>query len=76
IERDFKLPKEWRAVKLGDVSERVSVGHVGKTSEFYTDEENGIPFLRSQNVRPGRISMDGLCYITKDAYNSLKKSQL
>ncbi|HII4381621.1 TPA: restriction endonuclease subunit S [Vibrio parahaemolyticus] len=76
IERDFKLPKEWRAVKLGDVSERVSVGHVGKTSEFYTDEENGIPFLRSQNVRPGRISMDGLSYITKDAYNSLKKSQL
>lgn len=71
-----ELPKEWRSVQLGDVSVRVSVGHVGKTAEFYTDEENGIPFLRSQNVRPGHISLDGLNYITREAHDSLKKSQL
>ncbi|HCG6610338.1 TPA: restriction endonuclease subunit S [Vibrio parahaemolyticus] len=76
IDLDAELPNGWRGVKLGDVSERVSVGHVGKTSEFYTDEENGIPFLRSQNVRPGYISKDGLNYITKEAHELLKKSQL
>lgn len=76
ITKPFEIPSNWAGVALGSVSERVSVGHVGKTSEFYTDEGSGVPFLRSQNVRPGRISLDGLAYITKPFHQSLKKSQL
>ncbi|OZC36780.1 hypothetical protein B9Q17_08330 [Marinobacter vinifirmus] len=76
ITKPFDIPSNWAGVALGSVSERVSVGHVGKTSEFYTDEESGIPFLRSQNVRPGRISLDGLAYITEPFHQSLRKSQL
>ncbi|EOE6708934.1 restriction endonuclease subunit S [Acinetobacter baumannii] len=72
----FEIPKQWVGVSLGSVSDRVSVGHVGKTSEFYTTEKNGIPFLRSQNVRPGAISLEGLAYITPEFHRSLKKSQL
>lgn len=76
ITKCFDIPSDWAGVALGSVSERVSVGHVGKTSEFYTDEGSGIPFLRSQNVRPGRISLDGLAHITEHFHQSLRKSQL
>jgi type I restriction enzyme S subunit len=65
----------WVEKKLGDICERVSVGHVGKTSEYYCGEE-GIPFLRSQNVRKGYLDFKNIRYITKDFHESLKKSQL
>ncbi len=71
-----KLPKTWVYKKLKDISERVSVGHVGPTSEFYCNKEIGIPFIRSQNVRPGRLDYDGMQYITKEFHDQLKKSQL
>lgn len=76
IDAAFDIPQEWKGVTLGSISERVSVGHVGKTTEYYTDETKGVPFFRSQNVRPGSISLEGLAYITEDFHNSLKKSQL
>jgi type I restriction enzyme S subunit len=75
-ETPYLIPENWRWVKLGEISKRVSVGHVGKTSEYYTDEENGIAFLRSQNVRPGKISLIGLTFITPIFHGKLKKSQL
>ncbi|MBT3538946.1 MAG: restriction endonuclease subunit S [Bacteroidetes bacterium] len=65
----------WVEKKLGDICERVSVGHVGKTSEYYCGED-GIPFLRSQNVRKGFLDFENIRYITKEFHKSLKKSQL
>ncbi len=62
--------------KLGELCERVSVGHVGPTSEFYCDSSVGIPFLRSQNVRSGNLDWKGVQYITKAFHKKLKKSQL
>ena len=59
-----------------DLCSRVSVGHVGPTSRYYCDTGNGIPFLRSQNVRPGRIDFDGLQYITPEFHLKLRKSIL
>lgn len=66
----------WINVRLQFITERVSVGHVGPTSQYYTDEANGIPFLRSQNVRPGRIDLKNIEFIKKEFHQKLKKSQL
>jgi len=66
----------WETKRLGDLSERVSVGHVGETSKFYCDSDIGVPFLRSQNVRSGYLDLKGLQYITPEFHESLKKSQL
>jgi type I restriction enzyme S subunit len=66
----------WVEKKLGDICERVSVGHVGPTSQFYCEADSGIPFLRSQNVRPGCLDFVGLRYVTKEFHMKLKKSQL
>lgn len=67
---------KWKRQALRDLCSRVSVGHVGETSKHYTSSTDGVPFIRSQNVRPGRISLDGLNYITNDFHQKLKKSQL
>ena len=66
----------WEEKSLGELSERVSVGHVGTTSEFYCDQSIGVPFIRSQNVRSGYLDWKGIQYITKEFHGKLKKSQL
>jgi type I restriction enzyme S subunit len=66
----------WVEKKLGEISQRVSVGHVGSTSKFYCEPEDGIPFIRSQNVRPGRLELDDARYVTPEFHKQLKKSQL
>jgi type I restriction enzyme S subunit len=68
--------EEWSSVRLGNICERVSVGHVGATTKFYCDSANGVPFLRSQNVRRGKIDWRGIRYITREFHDRLKKSQL
>lgn len=68
--------KRWVEKKLGEICERVSVGHVGPTSEFYCDADEGIQFLRSQNVRRGYLDWDGLQHVTKEFHKKLRKSQL
>ncbi len=65
----------WLKTNIDSISSRVSVGHVGKTSEFYTDD-TGIPFIRSQNVKPGKVVLDKIAYITREFHEKLKKSQL
>ncbi|KYL32756.1 hypothetical protein A2I96_17215 [Pseudoalteromonas tetraodonis] len=65
----------WPVVELSEVCSRVSVGHVGKTSEYYTDE-TGIPFLRTQNVSKIGLNMSDVLYVTHEFHEKLKKSQL
>lgn len=72
----FELPDGWVSARLGFLSERVSVGHVGNTSEYYCSESEGVLFLRSGNVKPGRIKLKGVKYITKEFHAKLAKSQL
>ena len=66
----------WVEKRLGDICQRVSVGHVGLTTQHYCDESQGIPFVRSQNVRPGHLDLQGVRHITRAFHNQLKKSQL
>ncbi|MCY9844560.1 restriction endonuclease subunit S [Vibrio caribbeanicus] len=65
----------WPLVELGNICSRVSVGHVGKTSEYYTDN-SGIPFLRTQNVSKTGLELSDIKYVTSNFHSRLKKSQL
>ena len=60
--------------RLTDVCEEITVGHVGSMAKQYRDE--GIPFLRSQNIRPFRVSLDNVVFIDEIFHRSLVKSQL
>jgi type I restriction enzyme, S subunit len=66
----------WENVTLSKICDRVSVGHVGITSKFYCEKDEGVPFLRSQNIRRGQIDLNGLQYITKEFHKKLGKSRL
>jgi type I restriction enzyme, S subunit len=68
--------RECEVTRLAAICERVSVGHVGPTSKFYCDASDGVPFLRSQNVRRGKLDWDGVQYITKVFHAKLRNSQI
>ena len=68
------LPEGWTLATWAQLAERVTVGHVGPMKDRYVDE--GIPFLRSQNVRENRFDSNGLLFIPRDFHTQLSKSRL
>jgi type I restriction enzyme S subunit len=70
----FSLPDGWAWVRLSDIVERVTVGFVGSMVQHYRSE--GVPFLRSQNVRPNRFDPAGLVFISREFHESIEKSAL
>lgn len=64
----------WVDRQLATLCVDVTVGHVGPVKDRYSTA--GIPFLRSQNIRPFELAMDDVMYID-DAFDAeLKKSRL
>lgn len=61
-------------VKLETLCSRITVGHVGSMANEYVDD--GVPFLRSQNVLPFRLSLDDVKFITPAFHSKLKKCAL
>ncbi len=58
-------------VKLGELAE-LTVGYVGPMEKEYIN--NGIPFLRSLNIKPFSIINKDIKYISKKFNQSIKKS--
>lgn len=68
------LPSGWAWATIEQVSMRVTVGHVGPMKNEYVAD--GVPFLRSQNVRENRFDPSGLVYISREFHERLSKSRL
>lgn len=67
--------KGWEVKKLGEISSLICNGNTPKGgSEIYVD--NGILFLRSQNVWRNRLDLDDVAFIDEATHKSLKKSAL
>lgn len=69
-----QVPSHWRVVRLKHAVPQVTVGIVVEPSKHYADE--GVPALRSLNVRPGAISMENAVFITKAGHELHSKSKL
>jgi type I restriction enzyme S subunit len=69
-----ELPEGWAWSSWENLADRVTVGHVGPMKSEYVSD--GIPFLRSQNVRENRFDPKGLLYISSDFHQRLSKSTL
>ena len=68
-------PFGWKVKKLIDVSVLITNGNTPKGgSENYVNE--GIMFLRSQNVWRNRIDLDDVAYIDKDTHAIMAKSSV
>lgn len=67
--------------RLRNYALSIAGGATPKKSEadkYYSDPENGIPFLRVQNLQTtGELSLDGCLYIKQETHNGLlKRSQV
>jgi type I restriction enzyme, S subunit len=70
----FEAPQGWAWTTIDQTALRVTVGHVGPMKDKYVDE--GIPFLRSQNVRANAFRPDGLTFISPEFHQKIIKSAL
>ncbi|MAQ95700.1 MAG: hypothetical protein CMM84_19510 [Rhodothermaceae bacterium] len=68
------MTSDWQEVVLRDVTESITVGHVGPMADEYV--ESGIPFLRSLNILPYRLNLGEVKYISPSFHERLRKSSL
>jgi type I restriction enzyme S subunit len=66
--------KGWVDRQLASLCHEITVGHVGPMKTEY--KPSGVPFLRSQNIRPFQVSMENAMFIDEAFHRALKKSQL
>lgn len=59
---------------MAELSPQVCVGHAAAIRDAYT--ETGIPFVRGQNVRPGRFDPAGLLQVTAGFHQKHPRSTL
>lgn len=64
----------WADRVLGSLCHRITVGHVGSMANAY--KPSGVPFLRSQNIRPFTVSIEKMVFIDEEFHTSLEKSSL
>jgi type I restriction enzyme, S subunit len=73
-EETYDLPPSWAWAIFDDTCTDITVGHVGPMIHEYLT--NGIPFLRSQNIREFRFEPAGLKFVSQAFHRRLAKSAL
>ena len=71
----YEIPKNWKWVRLGDISSKISSGNTppgGKKSDAYVDE--GYCFFREQNIYDDGIREEGMVYISEELLNTRTNS--
>jgi type I restriction enzyme S subunit len=66
--------KGWPQVTFGSVCDRVTVGIVVRPASYY--RPNGVPVLRSLNIKPGNIVLNDLVYFSETDNERLAKTRL
>ncbi len=70
-----KASKHYDVKQLGEIS-KISRILGFETTQFVKYVGKGIPYLRVQNINEFDIDMKGIVYISKEAHEMLKRSQL
>lgn len=71
----FDIPQNWKWVRLGDISMKISSGNTpagGNKSNAYV--EKGYSFFREQNIYNDGIHEEGLVYITEELLKTRENS--
>jgi len=70
-----KIPAGWKQVKLGEITQKIGSGITPRGgSSVYSDE--GIMFLRSQNIQNGKFNLSDVKYISPEIDESMKSSRV
>jgi type I restriction enzyme S subunit len=70
------IPEEWEVGKIKDLSSFCSNGFVGTASPFYTKDNEGTPYLMSNNVRANKIDERTLVKISKEFKQQYPRSTI
>jgi restriction endonuclease S subunit len=66
----YKLPKGWKWVRLGEIVKKMGAGSTPKGGKaIYQD--NGIKFIRSQNVWNNGLNLHGVAHIPKNIHDRM-----
>ena len=68
------IPAHWQVKRLKHLADEITVGIVVTPAKYYVDD--GVPCLRSLNVRPGWLEASDLVYISPESNALLAKSML
>lgn len=68
------MAQTWNRYKLQDLAKRVTVGFVGSMAKEYVP--SGVPMLRSQNIKPFKLDLNNLKFISNQFHNKISKSSL
>lgn len=70
-----RLPAGWKAVRLGDVVEKVGSGITPRGGEKVYRMQ-GVPFVRSQNIGWGELLLDDLIFVAPELHADMRSSEL
>jgi len=68
-----KIPREWELVKYKQANERIFVGIATSSTKFFSKQ--GVPLIRNQNIKEGRLDLSDLVFITRD-FSEKNKSRM
>ena len=74
FEKEIEIPESWNIQKGKDVCKEIIVGIVIKPASLYAD--NGVPCLRSFNIKEDRINEKNIVLISEQANEDNSKSKL
>lgn len=69
-----EIPSHWKVVKLKYISPNITVGIVITPAKYYVDD--GVPCLRSLNVKERKLIAENLVYISPESNELLQKSKI
>lgn len=71
---EFRNAKEWRESPLAELAEKIMVGIASAATHAY--REAGVPMLRNQNIKEGRIDDTSLLFIDPEYEATHKNKRL
>ena len=68
-----RIPKEWDAIEIGDIVSKVGSGATPRGGQSVYENE-GILFLRSQNITLSGLELNDVAYITERIHRQMRRS--
>jgi len=66
----------WEQRKLGELSQKISVGIATSSSKHFSSQDQGVPFIKNQDIKENRINTKNLEYISKEFDNKNKNKRV
>jgi len=70
------IPKDWKEVKLSEITSLMTNGFVGTATLFYSENDSDVLYIQGYNVEENGFNFNGIKYVTKAFHKRHMKSNL